>query len=773
MDKKDTKGAIMKISKDAHHNLEKDTPTACWINVRECGASGSEFEAQGRMLKGSNRMEVEDAGDFQAGQWVIVAPAHFHSSGIIYKPDQSPLKTENQIPLSGEIELRGLDMTKSWQTFILLFEKTNLLTFSWLAVDPEFQPVMANWTWQGHNLAMNDRDWYSLCDGVEMRFRKLDWAPGQVVAIHARTDLITQVKKIANKVIVLNDCAGQDAPQAVLRHFDQYALQNAINRAIAEKKSILIPAGRYRLRNSLQVKGACFRIEGEHRANTILDISAGNGPVFNLIGGREVAIRNLGMVGHTGFNELPFKSFKVSGGCPFWPTANQQAECKGCSAVIIDGTERALFEDLHVTRMASEAFYSHGSGRFEKQGSGDSYTKSIIYHRCCVIDCASNAFNNNDFAENTSILHCYVENVSNFFEQSSRFTRVIGNTVRNATHFGSTGNIHDAGQKSFQVLGTGQTIITGNVFEFETTPKDTGGGISIGSGPAQVIVSDNVFVNCGQRNVITASGRAFYPSMPARSITITGNIIDLTQVGDQPEFERIGIYVSASNVVVSNNQIYARGACAVKAAGIVISEQAVNVNVHDNLIENCGRGLQTGLIPYASWVYNILGLTNTHGIESEVVEAIGPGVFSEKKLFSVWDNSPGYRNWILCWLTGANTGQSSRIKGLRQTMVVERSGYNNKAAVKVIELADAVTITPGDRFIIYPSQANWNIHHNTITGCQIPVELRSTESGTSRFKDNIIASGTSELAPVAVISSGKFLCSDNIIAGFDKEYIRQ
>lgn len=743
-----------------------------WIDVREHGASGSEFEAKGRMVKWSNRMEVEAAGDFQAGQWVIAENAHFHYSGIIYGAGQPPWKTVNKIPLSDEIELRGVDVTKTWQTFVLLFEQTDPLTFSWLAVDPEFQPDMKRWTWQGHNLTMNDRNWHALSHGVEMRFHKTDWIPGEAVALQARSNLITQVKKIENKVIVLKDCATRDAPQTVLRHFDQYALQSAIDQAIKEKKSVLIPAGHYRLMNGLQVKDACFRIEGEHRANTILDISEGNGPVFNLVGGREITIRNLGMVGHTGFNQLPWVSFKIGGGYNFWPACN---EGKSCAAANINGTERVLFEDLHVTRMASEALYSHGPGRFEdargepRSGNGP-FTKSIIYHRCVVMDCASNAFNNNDFAENTCILHCYVENVHNFFEQASRFTRVIGNTVRKANYYGSIGNISNAGRESFQVVGTGQAIIADNVFEFEADSKFTGGrGLHIGYGPAQVIVANNIFVNFGQCNPISISGRVQKATgRPAHSITVTGNIIDLTQVGDQPAAERVGIYISASNVVVSDNQIYARGACASKATGIVISEQAVNVNAHDNLIENCGRGLQTGLIPLLAW------MEKTEGVESEVVEVLGPGIFSEKKLFSIWDNSAGYRNWILRWLTGANTGQSSRIKGFRQTMVSERSfGYNNKAAVKVIELVDALIIEPGDRFIIYPSQANWNIHHNTITGCQTPVELRATESGTSCFKDNIITNGAIEPAQVAVTSTGKFLCSDNVISGFDKEYLRQ
>ena len=55
------------------------------------------------------------------------------------------------------------------------------------------------------------------------------------------------------------------------------------------------------------------------------------------------------------------------------------------------------------------------------------YTKSCVFHRCHVSDCGFNAFNNNDFAENTSILHCHVERVANFCENASRFTRIIGN----------------------------------------------------------------------------------------------------------------------------------------------------------------------------------------------------------------------------------------------------------------------------------------------------------------------------------------------------------
>ncbi len=158
-----------------------------WINAVDCGASGSEFQSVGVIRAGSNEISVEDVGDFRVGQEVAVSRCHRHYYGTVYN-EMEPYYARNQKIMENELEFRGLDDKTAWQTFIIHFDKTEPVTFSWMAVDPRFQtktshaPVLRReWDWQGKSLPIN-RDWFALTDGVEARFKKLDWQSGKSVA---------------------------------------------------------------------------------------------------------------------------------------------------------------------------------------------------------------------------------------------------------------------------------------------------------------------------------------------------------------------------------------------------------------------------------------------------------------------------------------------------------------------------------------------------------------------------------------------------------------
>ncbi len=734
-----------------------ERPAGPWFDARACGASGSEAELQAAARAGSPRIETDGPGDFQAGQWVLVTGAHIHyPDGHIYAASL-PWRPEHQAPLGDELEIRGFDDVHSdWQVFVLHIDPGTPPTFRWLAVDPAFQPNHRRWTWQGEGGRIGG-DWQPLRDGVEIRFRRTSWEPGQVLAFHARSRLVTRIRSVAGRDLLLEHAPTRSAPAARVRHVDQAALQQAVERAAAARMPLFIPAGRYRLLTGLRLENLSLRIEGAGAEHTLLDISDGIGAVFTLRGGRDVAVRHLGMVGHTGFNQLPWYSFRTAGGSPFWPTANQQIECKGCAAANICATERVLFEDVAVRRMASEAFYSQGPDRFgavttdaPDRAAPTPYTKSITYHRCRVSDCASNAFNNNDFAENTTVQNCHVENCHNAWEGANRFTRFIGNTVKNA-HCGSY--VAGGGQAMLR-LGTGQAIIAHNVFEGGVF----GQGLMIAAGPQQVIVADNLFVNFSNQSAICVAAPLDLRRWPPRNIQITGNLIDLTHVEGQLDRPRAGIVIGAGHVVVADNQIYVRGPAPDHVTGIRIAEWAVNVHVHDNLIENCAHGLRTGYaapdVAPATGAYQ--GERSVPHLEAEVEEALGPDRFRERGLPVDWPFAAPFAGWSVHWLSGAQAGAASRVAAYDQDQ-------------RALRLEQPLPVQAGDRFAAFPAAANWQLHHNTIAGCRDPVTLDGYGSAASRCSDNLISRGAAPDARRALTVCGQFEVAGNRLAGFDPD----
>ncbi len=709
-----------------------------WIDAAACGASGSEFQAAGTIRAGANEITLADTGDFQVGQEVTISRCHPHYYGTIYNA-AAPYFAMNQRALRDEVELRGLDDGKAWQTFFVHFEDADPATFRWLAVDPAFQTkargqpsLRRYWQWQGAGLPV-DGGWTALASGVEMRFNHRAWQPGESIALHARNRLLARITGIRGKTLILSACATRDAADALVRHHDQAALQAAVDRAIAEHKGLSIPAGRYRLSAGLWIRNASLRIEGAHREHTLLDISEDHTSAFWIAGGRDVAIRNLGMTGHTGFLELPaHTSFKTVSGFALWPTANQQMEIKGCAAANFVSTERLLFEDLKVTRMASEAFYSHGSDRegndpyVQQPHAGlpelsKQYTKSCIYHRCQVSDCGFNAFNNNDHAENTSILHCHVERAANFCENAGRFTRIIGNYVLD----GCFTSVHSGSADDPRRLGPTQAIIADNVFEGGLFL----GGILIGNCATQVTVANNLFVGCSNEYAIRIGG--------GRRIIITGNQIDLTRLEGNPDNDRVGLCIEASNVLAADNHIYVRGPRSDKTTGISIADHAVNVQAHDNLVENCQAGIRTGRRLFrdaATGQTDVFPPPDTDGrgvfefshTESAVAAALDARAFRARELPRACDGAPAYGGWRLRWLTGPHAGRTAAI-----------AAYD--AETGTITLQKELPVQAGDRFAVYPRHANWQLHHNTLADCAQPLIVELFDEDGVRCEGNAIS----------------------------------
>ena len=434
------------------------------------------------------------------------------------------------------------------------------------------------------------------------------------------------------------------------------------------------------------------------------------------------------MVGHTGLAEKA-GSFRTSSNYGFWASA-----LKGCNAVSINGAERVLIRNVHASRMASECFYSQGPGRTGKQ-EPDQYTKAITYDHCSVTDCAANAFNNNDVAENTTVQFCRINGAGwHAYEGPAKFIRLIGNYVRNAGPF-TIGDMSHRVEHLLE-LGCGQAVVTGNVFE--SVGEDRSEGIVVNHGATQVVIANNLFINYNG-NAIDASSYTVPTSYPSHTITITGNIADMTCIADTPR-TRTGISVSASNTIVADNQVYVRGEADPRVTGIFVNEPALNVRVHDNIVRNCNYGIRTGRA--ASSVSEI------H--EDGSFTAAAGGVPFE------WPGSHLYRGWHVVWLSGGRPQGLSTI------------GEFDAQTLR-FSLAEPHSMSVGDRFeLLPPCPTNWDIHHNTVGGCLIPVALDSYGSPTAQFSDNVITRDGAAGVKDALAVRGRFNILRNHVVDFDE-----
>ncbi len=696
-------------------------PPGNWINVQDCGAAGSKFETTAVATDRSKQIVVKEVGDFRVGQGITVSRANIQIvAPRIWGPEQP---YSSQKPLGDALEIRGYDgSTSSWLVFLLEIDSAQPLSFRWsdaLVHEGKWQGVKVPITW----------DWQKLSNGVEVKFNKRDLQLGHMITFSARDQLSTVIEKIEGKTFTLRHAANRTAADAVVRHDDSLAIQAAVDRAVREKRNVFFPPGWYRVPKGIQVQGAgAICLEGASGVDTVMDVSDGATSVFRVQSCTEITIRNFRMIGHTGMAESA-GAFRLSHGrASFWACA-----LKPCNAVGLTATERALIENVHASRMGSECFYAWGTAR-QSTGEQKQYQKSLTYLRCSVTDCAANAFNNNDMGENTSVLYCRIQDAGpggwHAAEMPVRFLRLIGNYVRNAGPFtvGDMSHRYD----DLHRLGCGQAIVADNVFE----GIGKCGGIRVNHGSSQVVIANNLFINYNGP-AITASNHTVRSSFPSRTVTIRGNILDMTCVGEKPA-ARVGIDVSTSNTIVADNQIYVRGQCDPLVTGIAVAEPALNVTVHDNLIRNC----QQGLIARRA--------------ASRITEVVDPVTFLEAGLPLEWKDSHLYRGWNVAWVTGSRPN-----------------------AVSVIDAFDPVSlrftlrapheIKVGDRFEIFPpGPANWNFHDNTITGCLKPVVLDSYGSETSLVKKIVISRGGTTGVKAAVAVRGMFQLIGNHVSGFDE-----
>jgi len=697
--------------------LAADTPSG-WLNVKDFGASGSKFETTAKTEAGSKQIVVKNAGDFKVGQGVQISRAHVHyEKQRLWGPDYARGKA-----LKDEVEIRGYDGTSgSWTAFLLEIHPEKPTSFRFTddigRSYSKFVPITG--------------DWQPLSGGTEVKFNRREWDGAYLVTFSARDQLITTIEKIDGNTITLTDSANRSADDAVVQHNDRGTLQSAIDRAVEENKNLYMPRGRYRISGGLNVNGADgITIQGESAVGTIIDISMGEGTCLSLRGGRDVTLRDLRFEGHTGFaNRDQCGNMNIRRVPAMWGMY-----LKGCNAVGIRNTTRVLVENCHAWHMATEAFYSQGRSRQGLKEPGE-YTKEITYLRCSAIDCGRNAFNNNDLAENTSILNCRIVDVGGCsWEGASRFVKFVGNYVRNSGTV-AMGNISSRAEHLEQ-LGSAQHIVADNVFE-SVVPY---GGCAIRSawGATQVVIRNNLFVNFGS-SAVEVMGKGDDRHLPSANTTITGNIFDMTEIGQEPKPRTCVGILGAADTIISNNQMYVRGACDPQVTAIRLVEPAINLLVHDNLIRNCGTGLAADC---------------SQGRVGEVIDPTtfvsgGGHVPMERR------RSHRYRGYSLAWTSGG------KVNG---PVTVEEFDPDTLR----FKLKQPAQLKPGDLYEVYPPSANWNIHDNTITGCQKPVVLDAFGSETSLLKDNVITRGEVSDVDAAVIVSGRFKLIGNCISSFDE-----
>lgn len=708
-----------------------------WLNAKDLGVSGSSFETQASTIAGQRRVTVRDPGDFMVGQEVMLTRAltRYENSAVLSKYPGQPPKRH---PLPPEMmQIRGYDGSQgSWLVYLLEISPAIPGAFRWSGDRGRTwstpQPITL--------------DWQPLEGGLEVCFARRDWGEEcHAIWFSARDLLVTRIEEIVGHTVVLRDAPNISSAEAVVRHCDSGALQDAIEQAIAQKKNLHLPAGRYRLARALRVENASgITIQGINGVDTILDITEGENPIepwkaacLMLCGGTEVTLRNLYLVGHSGFAEADQCGSIMVGDLVIWGFY-----LKGCSALTVIDTERVLVENCHARRMATECFYSQGTQEAFLSEEKAVSTKSITYLRCSVEDCGRNAFNNNDLAENTAVLYCRIKDVGGCtWEGASRFVRFIGNYVCNAGTV-AMGNIGFR-KPHLETRGSAQHIVADNVFEGHDLYQGNSGGVAIRAcgGATQLIIKDNIFVNYKGSGAVELSGQADSRHLTSGQAIVRGNVIDLTSP-DEVHVPRTAIRCDLSDVIISDNQIYVRGEVDRTVTGLWIGEPAVNVTVHDNLIQNCGRGIITSRA--RGFVERVLD-------ERTFVQA--PPVDNEGAIPLERRKSHRYRGWTIVWLAdGREAGRSRLIDFDPETFQ--------------FQLEQPFALSSGQAFEVFPPQANWQIHHNIIASCVEPVQLDSYGGPTSTFAANTItaASGAENIEPLAV--SGDFHLSDNRIHGF-------
>jgi len=692
------------------------------LNVREFGASGSSFETVAVTVAGSPAVTVADVGDFRVGQEVAIFKCHPHfSDGLVWDETGG----DGAGKFTAQVELRGYDGSKGdGAPYLLDFSGDAPPAFRWSDdLGQSWQPAVEI-----------SGDWQQLNAGVEVRLRdRKFWSDSRLVSFTARDHLLSRVVKIEGHTLTLADSVPVAADGCPIQHCDSAALQRAFDRAAGERRNVFIPSGHYRLSGGLVLnRPDGISIEGENEAHTIFDLSMGQGACITVNGGSSVSFRRLRFRGFSGFDEQKKMAYLPTQGYPhMWGFF-----ARHCNAITFRSPGRALVENCHATGMSAECFYS-GSVSRKGNEAPVSYQKSITYRNCTVSDCARNAFNNNDFAEGTSVVDCRIENIAGCaWEGASRFVKFTGNYVTNAGPV-AMGNIRSR-EAHFDVLPSGQHIVSNNTFEGNLAYGNS--YIAASAGATPVIVSNNIFVNLNA-SAIEFSGFGNVRNLPAGNMIITGNAIDLTCVSGESR-KRFGISVSTNDSTISGNQIYTRKGIDPRVVGIQLAEPAHHVVVSDNIIRGCSVGLAA---------------TKTTGSIGEIID---PRTFRSNGKMP-WSRRDTYRyqGYQMVWIPNPREPDT-----LVEGPIIDEFDPDQG----VFRLREDFDLKMNAVFAVRaPLGYSWSIHDNLISDCGQLVNLNAFGGPTAVFSNNVLKRSDSQSELPAVVIQGQFERRGNRYSGFD------
>ena len=694
------------------------------LNVRDFGVSGSSFETLAETRANSPVVTVENAGDFEVGQEVVVSRCSPHfSDGLVWAESNEGTREGN---FRDQVELRGYDGSGGTRaSYILDCKGDSPPAFRWS------DDLGQSWK---ESVAITG-DWQKLNAGIEVRLPNLEfWKKPGLVSFTASDHLLSRIEKIEGRSLTLAHSVPLAKKGCLVQHSDSGALQRAFDRAVGEKRNIFIPIGHYRLSTGLvlnQPNG--ISVEGENENNTIFELCHGQGACITVEGGSSVSLRRLSFRGFSSFAEMKKMAYLPAEGYPhMWGFFAQH-----CNAITFRTPEHALVENCHATGMSAECFYSGSVSRKGIEKPPAKYQKSITYRNCTVSDCARNAFNNNDFAENTSVLDCRIENIGGCaWEGASRFVKFMGNYVSNAGPV-AMGNIRSR-EAHFDILPSAQHIVSHNTFEGELAYGNSYVVASAGATP--VLIQNNIFVNLNA-SAIEVSGHGNARHLPSGSVIITGNAIDLTCVSGESR-ARFGISASTNDTTISDNQIYTRKGIDPKAAGILLAEPAHHLVVHDNTIRNCQSGLEA---------------TRITGSVGEILDL---RTFRANGRMP-WPRRDAYRfqGYQIVWIPNAKEPDR-----LVDGPIIDTFDPD----VGVFRLQEDFALKRNAVFVIRAPQGySWNIHHNLISDCAQALKLDVFGGATAVFSDNVMTrsaapDGSGEIPSVV---RGKFRQTNNVYSG--------
>ena len=219
------------------------------LNLHDFGRVGSDFKTTAVCTADSKKFKLDCVGDFAVGDEVIVigSSPEIIMERLFERKDSSPVNRRTWIhnqPLGERALLRGYDGTQGdWVVYFF-------------DMCPEM-PDVFRWT---KNFGVDWSEDIPLTEGfitvdgkirVKINdFKEREW--GCTAAFVCSSRLISTIEKIDGNTVTLSNAATV-AAKCEIMHSDSAAIQRAIDTAIAEKKSVFLPNGKYKITKGLRI----------------------------------------------------------------------------------------------------------------------------------------------------------------------------------------------------------------------------------------------------------------------------------------------------------------------------------------------------------------------------------------------------------------------------------------------------------------------------------------------------------------------------------------